>query len=87
MTTSITFRVPSMLLADVQKKFPAKTRTESLLIALENGVQSQKLLEQKMIADYSGISGEEYEFVENAAAITSEIFEDQDENDYLQLLS
>lgn len=88
MKTSVTLRIPTLLLQKVKKSFPAQSQTKSLLTALEQGVSADHILEQKMIADYSSITADEYEFVSDGQKIMHEIWQDEAmDAEYLALLS
>ncbi len=76
MTTAVTFRVPTNLIIEVSHLFNGETKTESFLKAIKKGVEYQKSLKEKMIADYSSITEEECECVKEAGSFAAEIIDD-----------
>ena len=86
MTTTLTLRVPNDLINEVNRLFHCETKTESFLKAIRRGVESQKYLKEKMIADYSSITEEESCFIKDSAVFDSEILSDEDFSEYLKYL-
>lgn len=80
----LTLRMPTTLIDQLNKIFPAKNQTEQVIHAIEAGLKSQKTLEEKMIADYKSINYNNLSFIREADAIYQE--EDEDFDEYLKLL-